>query len=73
MEDFVRDAAGMPERIGEWEEPEDTSASDGGVDENGNQKGNAGSEEDVSTDPEEDEKDLEKVKNARRRLGRSEM
>lgn len=73
VEDFVRDAAGMPERIGEWEEPEDTSASDGGVDENGNQKGSAGNKEDVNIDPTEDEKDLEKAMKARRRLGRSGM
>ena len=73
VEDFVRDAAGMPERIGEWEEPEDTSASDGGVDENGDQKGNAKDEKDATVDPTEDEKDLEKAMKARRRLGRSGM
>lgn len=37
LEDFVREQAGMPERVGDWEEREDTSASDGGTDENGNQ------------------------------------
>lgn len=41
VEDFVREQAGMPERLGEWEEAEDTSASDGGTDVNGQQQ-NAG-------------------------------
>ena len=38
LEDFIRDAAGMPERLEDWDDKEDTSASDGGTDENGNQK-----------------------------------
>lgn len=37
VEDFVREAAGMPERLEDWDEREDTSASDGGTDTNGNQ------------------------------------
>lgn len=41
VEDFVREQAGMPERLEDWDEAEDTSASDGGTDQNGNQQ-NAG-------------------------------
>ena len=38
LEDFIRDAAGMPERLEDWDDKEDTSAGDGGTDQNGNQK-----------------------------------
>lgn len=38
LEDFIRDAAGMPERLEDWDDKEDTSVSDGGTDPNGNQK-----------------------------------
>lgn len=38
VEDFVREQAGMPERLEDWDEAEDTSASDGGTDQNGNQQ-----------------------------------
>lgn len=41
VEDFVREQAGMPERLEDRDEAEDTSASDGGTDQNGNQQ-NAG-------------------------------
>lgn len=41
VEDFVREQAGMPERLEDWDEAEDTSASDGGTDQNGIQQ-NAG-------------------------------
>lgn len=40
MEDWVRKQAGMPERVHDEWDAEDTSASDGGTDENGNQQGN---------------------------------
>ena len=53
VEDFVREQAGMPERLGEWEDAEDTSASDGGTDTNGQQQ-NAGATPaaNISTDGE---------------------
>lgn len=38
LEDFVREQAGMPERMEDWE-TERTTASSGGTDENGNQRG----------------------------------
>ncbi|MCD8308903.1 MAG: hypothetical protein LUD19_03530 [Clostridia bacterium] len=67
IEDFVREQAGMPERLEDWDEAEDTSASDGGTDQNGQQqnqttpppddeppKGTAGTTQ-VRTDHHEDE------------------
>lgn len=47
VEDFVREQAGMPERLGDWEEAEDTAASDGGTDTNG-QQNNTGTAPDAS-------------------------
>lgn len=41
VEDYVREQAGIPERLEDWGEAEDTSASDGGTDANGKQQ-NAG-------------------------------
>ncbi|MCD8195900.1 MAG: DUF935 domain-containing protein [Lachnospiraceae bacterium] len=43
LDDYLRQIAGMPERIDEWEAPEqaETSAANGGTDENGNQQGAA--------------------------------
>ena len=38
LEDFIRDAAGMPERLEDWDDKEDTSASAGGTDPNGTPK-----------------------------------
>lgn len=73
VEDFIRDAAGMPERIGEWEEPKETSVHDDSADEGKDQELSAGSKNDTDIDSEEDVKDLEKAKKARKRLGRSEM
>lgn len=49
VEDFVREQAGMPERLEDWDEAEDTSASNGGTDQNGNQQ-NAGAA-DPPTEP----------------------
>lgn len=46
LEDFIRDAAGMPERLEDWDDKEDTSASDGGTDANGNQKNPANHQSD---------------------------
>lgn len=77
LEDFIRDAAGMPERLEDWDDKEDTSASDGGTDANGNQKNPtkppssnvSPDDEDLDTE-EEDAEDLEKAKKARQRLGR---
>ncbi|MBQ9718066.1 MAG: hypothetical protein IJV76_08745 [Clostridia bacterium] len=76
LEDFIRDAAGMPERLEDWDDKEDTSASDGGTDANGNQKNpakppssNVSPDDDLDTG-EEDAEDLEKAKKARQRLGR---
>lgn len=40
MEDWVRKQAGMPERLRDEWDKKDTSASNGGTDENGNQQGN---------------------------------
>ena len=77
LEDFVRDAAGMPERLEDWDDKEDTSASDGGTDANGNQKNptkppssNVSPDDDDLDTEEEDAEDLEKTKKARQRLGR---
>ena len=50
VEDFVREQAGMPERLEDWDEAEDTSASDGGTDQNGNQQ-NAGAAPSVDEPP----------------------
>lgn len=84
IEDFVREQAGMPERLEDWDEAEDTSASDGGTDTNGEQR-NAGTttqprepaDDRTATSPKEtentdddDEGDLEKARAARKRLGR---
>lgn len=38
LETFVREQAGIPERLDEWEAPESTAAGDGGTDEQGRQK-----------------------------------
>ena len=38
VEDFVREQAGIPERLEEWGAREDTTAGDGGTDENGRQR-----------------------------------
>lgn len=77
LEDFIRDAAGMPERLEDWDDKEDTSASDGGTDANGNQKNptkppssNVSPDDDDLDTEEEDAEDLEKAKKARQRLGR---
>ena len=77
LEDFIRDAAGMPERLEDWDDKEDTSASDGGTDANGNQKNsqkppssNVSPDDDDLDTEEEDAEDLEKAKKARKRLGR---
>lgn len=77
LEDFIRDAAGMPERLEDWDDKEDTSASDGGTDANGNQKNpekppssNISPDDDNLDTEEEDAEDLEKAKKARQRLGR---
>ena len=77
LEDFVRDAAGMPERLEDWDDKEDTSASAGGTDPNGNQKNpakppssNVSPDDDDLDTEEEDAEDLEKAKKARQRLGR---
>ena len=75
LEDFIRDAAGMPERLEDWDGKEDTSASDGGTNQNNPAKShssNVSPDDDLDTE-EEDAEDLEKAKKARRRLGRSEM
>lgn len=53
VEDFVREQAGMPERLEDWDEAEDTAASNGGTDENGHQQ-NAGATPSADAPPEED-------------------
>ena len=85
VEDWIREQAGMPERLHEWPQ-EDTSASDGGTDENGNQQGNVPEDSEgpdgestvptrYHTDPadvdDDDEDDLDKATKARKRLGRA--
>lgn len=77
LEDFVREQAGMPERLEDWDDAEDTSASNGGTDTNGNQQ-NATTTPPTDEPPDgtaggtaaEDAKDLEKARAARQRLGR---
>lgn len=51
VEDFVREQAGMPERLEDWDDAEDTAASDGGTDENGEQQ-NAGASPPAEAPPE---------------------
>ena len=71
VEVLVREQAGMPERLEDWDDAEDTSASDGGTDTNGNQQnatdtaptdaqptGTAGATN-RPTDPEDDAKNEE--------------
>ncbi len=53
LEDFVREQAGMPERLDDWSEAQETAAAAGGTDENENPKDNGGSSRaDMSVDDE---------------------
>jgi hypothetical protein len=49
----------MPERLEDWEEHEDTSASEGGIDENGEQRGGSSGDEDIEIDEDIDENSSE--------------
>lgn len=74
VEDFVREQAGMPERVGEWEAPEPTQASEGGNDTtdtpNATQRSASEPREPDEEEPDEDEEDEDRVRAAKRRLGR---
>jgi len=59
LEDFARAQAGMPERLEDWEEREDTSASEGGIDENGEQRGGSSDDEDTEIDEDIDDNSSE--------------
>ncbi|MGN0489346.1 MAG: hypothetical protein ACI4HO_08805 [Ruminococcus sp.] len=76
LEDYVRSQAGMPERLEDWDEHEETAASEGGTDTNGNQNGTPAptrepeEEDTVEFEDDEDEIDARKARDAKKRLGR---